>query len=312
MSTLQTTTSSSRPSAQVGDTYFETDTKDIIVYDGSNWRVYNPDTVTGWSGTNNYSLNFDGTDDYLTAASIVTPTAQQGTISAWVKSTTSNFGPIFNISSNTDTHTGYWMGLQFSGIDAGKLEFGLRPNASDFIYYRSSNTYNDGNWHHVAVTSNESSYKLFIDGAEDTGAATSGSSPSNVVGGWIDDMAVKNSCNIGAQRRNADKNNHYFNGNIDELAIWDSALTADQIDNIYHGLSSTATQFDRDAVTAGDEAPGNLMSFSPKAWWSMGDGVEANSGPTIYDMSSFSNDMTIVNAASGTNTAGAAYQLDTP
>ena len=305
MSTLQTTTSSSRPSAQVGDTYFETDTKDIIVYDGSNWRVYNPDAVTGWSGTNNYSLNFDGADDYLTAASIVTPTAQQGTISAWVKSTTSSFGPIFNISSNTALDTGYWMGLQFSGGSPGRLEFGLRPNAGDYIFYTSSNTYNDGNWHHVAVTSNGSSYKLFIDGAEDTGAATSGTNNSNVVGGWIDDMAVKNSCNIGAQRRNADNNNGYFNGNIDELAIWDSALTAAQIDNIYKGESNGGS-----GGTNG--TPGNLMSFSPKAWWRMGDGVEANSGTTIYDMSSFSNDMTIFNAASGTNTAGAVYQADTP
>lgn len=44
MSTLQTTTSSSRPSAQAGDTYFETDTKNIIVYDGTNWRGYQWDT----------------------------------------------------------------------------------------------------------------------------------------------------------------------------------------------------------------------------------------------------------------------------
>jgi len=302
------TTSSTRPiSPAVGEMYFETDTKNFIIWDGANWQVYNPDTATGWSGTNNYSLNFDGTDDYLTAASIVTPNALQGTISAWVKSQTTSFGPIFNISSNTAGHTGYWTGLQFSAGSPGKLEFGHRPNNGDYILYTSSSTYNDGEWYHVAVTSNGSSYKIFIDGAEDTLATTSGQNTSNVDGGWIGDMAVKNSCNIGAQRRNADaaSNTAYFNGNIDELAIWDSALTADQITNIYKGESNGGS-----GGTNG--TPGNLISFSPKAWWRMGDGVEANSGRTIYDMSSFSNDMTIVNAASGNNAAGAVYQPDTP
>ena len=110
-------------------------------------------------------------------------------------------------------------------------------------------------------------------------------------------MAVKNSCNIGVQRRNADSTNGYFSGNIDEVAIWDSALTAAQITNIYKGESNGGS-----GGTNG--TPGNLLSFSPKAWWRMGDGAEANSGTTIYDMSLFSNDITMVSSP--------AYQTDAP
>ena len=44
----------------------------------------------------------------------------------------------------------------------------------------------------------------------------------------------------------------------------------------------------------------------------MGDGTEANSGTTVYDMSIGSVNATVVNATSGTNTSGAVYQADTP
>ncbi len=284
--TIPTTTSSTRPgSPSAGDAYFETDTKNYIIYDGTNWRGYVSDGVFGWTGSSAYSISFDGTNDYVNLASVVTPTAQQGTISAWVKSSSSSYSPILNISSNTAGHNNYWMGLQFSGASPGKLQFAHRPNAGDFILYTSASTYNDGNWHHVMVTSNGSSYKLFIDGSEDTSAITSGTNPSNVVGGWIGDMVVKNSCNIGAQRRNADGSNGYMTGNIDEVAVWDSDESSN-ISTIYN--SGT---------------PGNLSSLTPEHWYRMGDN-NGGSGNTLLDQGSI--------AINGTLTNSPAYSIDTP
>ena len=295
MSTFSTCTSTTRPSSPTdGDVLFETDTKNVIIWDGTNWRGYQNDGTSAWSGTNAYSMNFDGTDDYLSLPSVVTPSATSGTISAWVKTSSSSFGPIFNVSSNASGDTGYWTGFQFSGAFPGKLEFGHRPSGGNYILYTSASTYNDGNWHHVMVTSNGVSYRLFIDGSEDTSATASGTNNSSVAGGWIGDMTVKNSCNIGAQRRNADSNNGYFNGNLDEVAVWDSDRSSD-ISTIYN--SGT---------------PGNLLPLNPNHWWRMGDGAEGGSGSTVYDMSLNNVNATIVNATSGTNTSGAVYQADAP
>lgn len=48
-STLLTCTSSTRPaSPNAGDTLFETDTNKIIVYSGSEWKVYDSDDNSGW------------------------------------------------------------------------------------------------------------------------------------------------------------------------------------------------------------------------------------------------------------------------
>jgi hypothetical protein len=285
--TIPTITSSDRASLtpSAGDAYFETDTKNYIIYDGANWRGYVSDGVSAWSGSNTYSLNFDGTDDYLSASSIVTPTAQQGTISAWIKTNTNAFMPIFSVSNNSSGVTNEWIVLQVDS--GGKFEI-ISNRLNTVEVYESSSTVTDNAWHHVMITSSGSAYKLFLDGSEQTSAS------GNNTGTWIGDIGTKTVCSIGAMRRSADASNSYFNGNIDEVAVWDS----DQSSNI--------------STIYNSGTPGNLLSLNPKAWWRMGDGLEANSGTTIYDMSTFSNNMTIVNATSGSNTAGAVYQSDTP
>jgi hypothetical protein len=44
--------------------------------------------------------------------------------------------------------------------------------------------------------------------------------------------------------------------------------------------------------------PADISSLNPVGWWRMGDGTEAGSGTTVYDMSSNSNNGTLNNMAS--------------
>jgi len=293
MSTLTTHTTASRDSHSIGLCKFNTTSNAIEVSDGTNWQVYNPDTATGWSGSNTYSLNFDGTDDRLTG-SPVTASAQQGTISAWIKTTNTSNSVVLSQSDNTVADECLFLRLQ--GANAA---FGFVTGSTVSIQ-RGSTTINDGDWHHIVWRSDGTNWKIYVDGG-DEGTLTSVSGSAQ--GLWLGDLTSSNNLAIGMRVRNT--TDLAYNGNIDEVAIWDSALSAGQIDNIYKGESNGGTN-----GTPG--TPGNLLSFNPKAWWRMGDGAEANSGTTIYDMSSFSNNMTIVNATSGTNTSGAVYQSDTP
>ena len=105
--------------------------------------------------------------------------------------------------------------------------------------------------------------------------------------GWYGDITSGslNICRIGCQERTS--KDSFVNGNLDEVAVWDSALSSSQISTIYN--SGT---------------PNDISSLLPRAWWRMGDGAEANSGTTIYDMSSFSNNMNMVSSP--------AYQTDAP
>jgi hypothetical protein len=296
MSTLTTHTTASRatPSgSNIGLCKFNTTTNDIEVSDGTNWQVYNPDAATGWSGSNTYSLNFDGTDDHLALSSSVTSTAQQGTVSFWIKTSYSGPGQNQTIFSQADSSitSSY---LFFGVLTTGEVRIGWADGGSVLIK-KGSTTINNGNWHHVACTSNGSAWKIYIDGSDEgTLTTVTGSAPD---GSWYGDITSGSLdiCRIGCQERTS--KDSFVNGSLDELAVWDSALSAAQITNIYKGES--------DGGSGGTNGtPGSLMSFSPKAWWRMGDGIEANSGTTVYDMSSFSNDMTMVSSP--------AYQADTP
>ena len=70
-----------------------------------------------------------------------------------------------------------------------------------------------------------------------------------------------------------------YAGNIDEVAIFNSELSAANAATIYNsGL------------------PASLSSFSPLGWWRMGEG---DTYPTLTDSGSGSNDGTMTNMLSG-------------
>jgi hypothetical protein len=79
------------------------------------------------------------------------------------------------------------------------------------------------------------------------------------------------------------------------MAFFHTALSAADISDIYNS-----------------GAPADLSSYSPVGWWRMGDGTEAESGTTIYDMSDngvHANNGTLVN---GVGTDPPAYSTDVP
>jgi hypothetical protein len=80
---------------------------------------------------------------------------------------------------------------------------------------------------------------------------------------------------------------YFFPGEVDEVSFFNSALSASDISTLRGGAS---------AGTLG--VLGDLTSLSPVGWWRMGDGTEAGSGTTVYDMSSNSNNGTLNNIAS--------------
>ena len=144
-------------------------------------------------------------------------------------------------------------------------------------------TVNVGSWYHVAWVRVNDTQKLYVDGSLDATGTVTGS--TTTFGSTLQTgMIAWGTLTVPT--------------NIDEVSIFESELSADQIDNIYHGLDSTATQTDRNNVTT--PAPGDLTTFNPAAWYRMGDGAENGSGLTVYDMSSNNYNATV---------NGASYEL---
>jgi len=218
-----------------------------------------PEIPAGSSFADIYSLNFDGIDDSVTVSSFTT-SGNDLTVSIWLKAV--NLG---------------------SGDPNGAFVYG---DANNFIYYNLNEViyakvnghtsilvansggvpqiFGTGNWHHLAITKTGSTLTWWVDGASFADLGTSGA------GGFTMDS-------IGAD---VGGTVYYLDGNLDDLAIWDSDQSSN-ISTIYNGGT-----------------PGNLSSLSPLGWWQF----EEGSGTTAID-SAGSNNGTI---------NGATYSTDVP
>jgi hypothetical protein len=148
-------------------------------------------------------------------------------------------------------------------------------------YYRSSN------WHMITATFDGRYLKLYIDGALEN----SGGTPTfdwGAAGFHIDYSTNDYNINIGRQVLLT----NYFDGKIDEVAIWDAALSANAI----------AELWDQDGGTVG---PSNLNvdkdnytnSADLQGWWRF----EEGSGTSIADSSTNSNTGTLSGATFDTS-----------
>jgi hypothetical protein len=281
--TIPTTTSTTRPSASAGDAYFETDTKNYIIYDGANWRGYESGGISVPSVANSYSLSLDGTDDHaeVTGSSEI-QISYPLTISAWIYPTSN--------ASGTDARTiiswgsaaeGQGRFLQLSGT-SNNLSFGTYLSQLTSSTSLSLNT-----WYHVAATVTTGATKLYINGSLDT-------TGSNTLNSF-----TYSKTHVGELYYSQTTAARHFAGNIDELALFNSVLTADEILQLYN----VGVPFDLNSDAGNYTSSANL-----KAWWRMGDGTEAGSGTTIYDMStndSSADNLTLVNQASIDNSNAA-------
>ncbi len=154
-------------------------------------------------------LNFDGNDDYMSSASTGVSGASERTIEAWIR-TTANAIPgqggqrvIANWGSMT-------LGMRYTFCvlwnNAIRIEIGGTGLSGNIAV-------NDGQWHHVAATYKSGLVQLFVDGVLDTSGNISGvntSSGSFMVGRRVDGV-------------------NHFEGDIDELRVWDIALNSSQL-----------------------------------------------------------------------------------
>ena len=75
----------------------------------------------------------------------------------------------------------------------------------------------DGNWHHVAVVNNGGTFQNYVDGL--ASGSSSSLSPNVVAGGQFLGKNLSSS--------------NYFNGLMDEVAVYSRALLASEISNHY-------------------------------------------------------------------------------
>jgi len=164
---------------------------------------------------NKYSIDFDGVDDVIVtdgADTVVQPT----TYAFWCKSstTTENFG-VFG-------HGGVSVGAFH--LNSNDLYPMLYLGSNYWIKWNENSAQDDGEWHHYVVylTTNLIDSKLYCDGVLQTKNTTLSSGSLN---------AYTESLSIGGDKASG---GNYFEGQIDEFAVFDRELKQDEITRMYN------------------------------------------------------------------------------
>ena len=203
------------------------------------WKLDETEGTTAFdsAGTNHGTLNgnpvwttgqitgalaFDGTDDYVDCGNNTSLDITGSTsILAWVKfNSVSGYQTILaKRGGASDSISNYAL-----RTNTNKLEFYYKSGSTWHIYATSNANLSTGNWYHIAVTftyGTGSSIKCYRNGVPLTGSWTSGNGNAPAI-------TNTNPLTIGALT-----NDERINGIIDDVRIYNRALTATEVMAIY-------------------------------------------------------------------------------
>jgi len=206
-----------------------------------------------------FSLAFDGTNDYVNCGTSATLRTASFSVAVWVKFTDDaitgddpgkNTGVVSSANSTNDT------GFSITKPTSNKIEFRV-GNGSTLQSSYSTTTLVADRWYHVVQTYDGDYQKAYLDGVlEDSDNYAS----YTVATG-----------HFGIGKYYSHTEDFLMNGNISEVAYYDTALTASQVATIYNG---------REPYNHKE----GIVSGNLKGWWRMGDeqgSVSALEGDTI-------------------------------
>jgi len=246
---ISTTAGNPAPSAYFA--YFPTQT---------NYELSLTSPVLPYSGGGSY-LQFDGSDDYVGTGTSLLNNVSQFTLAGWLKPET---------AGNREGFFGQNDLIEF-GYQNVTTVWGWTASGGD-VYWTIDSTFSFNSKHHAVFVGTGSNLMIYVDGElKSTGGSTTNSYNTsafdfNIGGGGVWDAS-----------------GNWFDGDIYEVAVWDTALSAAAIAALYNGGAGL------DASTNS----GNYSSVADLlAYWKFDEGE----GTTTTDASGNGNDGTVYGA----------------
>ncbi|MHB9080190.1 MAG: type VI secretion system tube protein Hcp [Pirellulaceae bacterium] len=173
------------------------------------------------------AFSFDGVDDHVAIPNGSPITLASGlTLEAWINTTSADAASAYagNAALNLFgySHNEVWVGF---GVHDGKVRYNFASSDSTWDHLDGTRIVNDGAWHHIAATHEESTgvVSIFVDGVLD-GSATFN---YHTIDAYGVPVAIDR---IGAGYSNFD----VFDGLIDEPTVYSQVLSASEIASIYN------------------------------------------------------------------------------
>ena len=200
-----------------------------------------PSWVSGKVG--NYALDFDGVDDYVETAVI---NLDNVSVSAWIK--VSEEDGLYSIVGNWESG-GY--GLSYNKYDNNEFHFSVHVNGAYRSVFSNATVQLD-RWYYIVGTYDGDNGYMHVDGIKQADSfAVSGTISSSVC-----------PVMIGADPRSGQDPISFFNGLIDDVRIYDRALSAEEILVLYWQGQGAKAFNPEPADGAGDVDPNTALIWT--------------------------------------------------
>lgn len=181
---------------------------------GRSGTLTNMDAATDWVADTNAggirALDFDGTNDRVTSATIANQSAL--TVTAWVNTSTATRSGIFTIGAAG-------AGVYIDVLSTGALRCAIETTAgASFIFRDSSSIVSGQGWRHVAMTATTTAVNVFVSGAN----VTTGGSAS----GTITQIALGT---VNAARGFLSPYGGFLSGRLDDMRVFARVLSNQEI-----------------------------------------------------------------------------------
>ncbi|MHC4540502.1 MAG: LamG-like jellyroll fold domain-containing protein, partial [Planctomycetota bacterium] len=233
------------------------------------------------------ALHFDGSDDVVA----IEPFDVIGggiTLAAWMKpdSFGINDGRVISKANEWGANDHWWMLSTIASGGAQRLRFRLKTNDGQAVptLIASSGELRVGEWHHWAATWDGTTMRLYSNTVE------AGSTPK---GGTAVATDPTVSVAIGSQPPDAfapatpDHVVKYFHGVIDDVGVWNRALSPDELKALWNDGAGTPVV---EQAKASDPRPQNEATDVPRdvvLTWTPGVYAPATNGHKVYFSESF-------------------------
>ncbi|MBI4094803.1 MAG: prepilin-type N-terminal cleavage/methylation domain-containing protein [Candidatus Liptonbacteria bacterium] len=173
--------------------------------------------LTDWvDGKQNKALSFDGVNEYVSLGSNASLAPTDITVEAWFKLNTLGVNQVI-------TSQWWWSAWGRLRVTSGNALEWTWVDSLEVAHSLTSSPLSTGVWYHAAITFNKSATtaKLYLDGQEvDFEAAPNIERGLAVLNAYI---GVREEATFG----------EYFNGAIDEVRVYNRALSASEISSLY-------------------------------------------------------------------------------
>jgi PKD repeat protein len=192
----------------------------VDIADGNNGTVTGGVTFT--NGEVGQAFNFDGATGFVSTSLLVT-NPQSFSLSLWFRTATTQGGVLMGFGqSKSNTTANYDRNLYLD--NTGAIHFGVYQSIVKTV--GSAPGYNDNRWHQVVASlASSTGISLYVDGVF-AGNYPAANSAANYNGYWI----------IGENNLGAwpfQPSSFYFNGQIDEVSIFNRVLSVSEVQSIY-------------------------------------------------------------------------------